>query len=270
MLIKRGWFECQMLMLVSENNPNRDPFKVTIAGQGFYMVTNPDHVIEVYKNKTTLSFDVFVEDLMLSCGASKETVAKMAMSPPPYVSDIKLSGLNPRAKSIVSLAVDFHHTQLLPGPNSQVAPLTSAFLGHITEFLAWKNIRDDDKIKGLRTSSSIERTSLLRFCGRVLIEAGTRSYWGERLWQLAPNMLETFYDLDHTVWKLLFRFPPMFSKDANLARDTIIGILEKYYKLPLHEREDAAWWTKAMETESRAIGLTEQEMAATILIIYFV
>jgi hypothetical protein len=233
-------------------------------------VTNPDHVIQVYKNKTTLSFNVFVEDLMLSCGASTETVMKMSQSPPPYVADSTDSGLNPHSKSLVSLAVDFHHTQLLPGPNSQVAPLTSAFLGHITELLAWKNIHGDDKIKGARTKNSIERTSLLRFCGRVLIEAGTRTYWGERLWQLAPDMLETFYDLDHTIWKLLFRFPPMFSKDANLARDTIIDVLTKYYERPLAERDDAAWWTKSMESESRAIGLSERDMAATILIIYFV
>ena len=33
---------------------------------------------------------------------------------------------------------------------------------------------------------------------------------------------------------------------------------------------DAAWFTESMETESRAIGLNEEDMAYAIMIIYFV
>jgi hypothetical protein len=95
-------------------------------------------------------------------------------------------------------------------------------------------------LDGERTAHSIKRTSLIQFCGKVLIEAGTKTYWGEKLWDLAPNMLDTFYSLDRTVWKLLFRYPEPFSKDALAARDTIIEILTRYYSLPREEREDAA------------------------------
>lgn len=263
-------FYGSFLLRGSVNNPTRAPFKVTLVGQGFYIVTNPKHVVQVYKNNTTLSFDMFIRDLMLSYGTSADTVQKMSQTPPPYLPGIRDSDLNPSKKSLIRLAVDFHHIQLLPGPNSQAAPLTAVFLGHINHLLRWENLRQDEKLAGQRTSSVIRRTSLLRFCGKVLVEAGTKTYWGDRLWQLGPNMLETFYDLDHVMWKLLFRYPNMFSRDALQARDTVLEILSRYYRLPREERGDAAWFTQALETESRAAGLDEREMASSILLVYFV
>jgi cytochrome P450 len=267
-----GFFKNSHAVISSglSTNRNRDPFRVTLAGEGFYIVTNPKHVIEVYKNNTTFSFDVFVQDLMASCGTSNDTVRKMSQTPPPYLPGMENSGLNPYRKSLTSLAVDFHHTQLLPGPKSQAVPLTTAFLAHISYVLRWENLHRDKMIAGARSPTSILSTSLHRFCGRVLIDAGTKMYWGERLWQITHDMLETFYDLDNAMWKLLFRFPPIMSKDANTARDKIINSLVEYYRLPREERDDAAWFTKSMETESRAIGLTERDMASAILIIYFV
>jgi hypothetical protein len=234
------------------------------------MVTNPKDVAQVYKNNTSLSFLVFIQDLMLSCGTSQNTVDKMSQSPPPYTTLTHDPSLNSSKKSLISLAVDFHHIQLLPGSKSQCAPLTAKFLGYIESLLRWESLSQDIVIPDERTPQCINRTSLIQFCGKVLVEAGTKTYWGERLWDLAPNMLETFYSLDRTVWKLLFRYPEPFSKDALSARDTIIEILAKYYSLPKEERNDAAWFTQALESESRAIGLDEKEMASAILIIYFV
>ncbi|KAF2679169.1 cytochrome P450 [Lentithecium fluviatile CBS 122367] len=252
------------------NSPNRAPFKVTLAGQGFYIVTNPQDVAQVYKNTVTLSFHVFIEDLMLSCGTSPEVVRKMTTTPPPYLPDSKESGLNPQKKSLIGLAVDFHHIQLLPGPKSQVGPITDTFLGYIHNLLQWTSLLRDDKMSSSITSDNKIHTSLYQFCGKVLVEAGTKVYWGEKLWNMTPDMLQTFEGLDKTMWKILFRYPERFSKDAIQARDGIVDLLTEYYALPKETRSDAAWFTQSLEAESRAIGLTEREMASAILIIYFV
>ncbi|KAF2178178.1 cytochrome P450, partial [Zopfia rhizophila CBS 207.26] len=251
------------------NNPSQAPFKVTLAGQGFYVIINPKDVGQVYKNNTTLSFDVFIQDLMLSCGTSKEIVEKMSQTPPPYISGANDSGLNPSKNSLIRLAVDFHHTQLLPGPSSQAGPLTATFIRYISHSLQWESLSQAKKNAAHKTPDTMQ-TSLLRLCGKVLIEAGTKTYWGDKLWQRSPDMLETFYDLDRAMWKLLFRYPKTFSKDAVAARNTIIEILTRYYKMPREERSDSAWFTQSLETESRATGLSENDMAAAILIIYFV
>jgi hypothetical protein len=223
----------------------------------------------VYKNNTSLSFDVFISDLMLSCGATAETVDKMNQAPPTYPSGSSATGLNPRNKSLIRLAIDFHHLQLLQGPNSHADEITDTFLGHIDNFLQRDILLRDGRLPTSKTAESTQ-VSLLKLCGRVLIEAGTRTYWGVRLWELEPDMLSSFYELDRGIWKILFQYPKMFSKEVLAVRDNITETLATYYRLPKQTRQDAAWFTKSMETESREAGLDEDEMAAAIMIIYFV
>ena len=247
----------------------REPFTLTLAGEQIYVITNPKDVAEVYKNNTSLSFDVFISDLMLSCGATKENVAKMNQVPPPYPTGSSASGLNPGNKSLIRLAIDFHHLQLLQGPHSHADEITDTFLGHIDKFLQWDVLLKDERLPALKTAESMQ-VSLLKLCGRVLIEAGTRTYWGVRLWELEPDMLSSFYELDRGIWKILFQYPKIFSKEVIAVRDNITETLATYYRLPKETRQDAAWFTKSMETESREAGLNENEMAAAIMIIYFV
>ncbi|KAM5442403.1 hypothetical protein MferCBS31731_002281 [Microsporum ferrugineum] len=251
------------------NNPLREPFSITLAGEQVYIVVNPNDVAQVYKNNTSLSFDVFVQDLMLSCGTDTRTVEKMSEEPPRYIPGRNDSSLNPSGKSLVRLAVDFHHIQLLPGPNSQAGPLIDVLLGHIKRGLTWETLSQGECLGSQNSSKGIQ-VSLLGLCGRVLVEAGTKTYWGDKLWGLTPDMLKSFYALDRGVWKLLFQYPSVFSRDALAARDTIIDILTQYYRLPREEREDCAWFTKSLETESRNLGLGESDMSAAILIIFFV
>jgi len=50
---------------------------------------------------------------MLSCGTSKQAAGKSSQQPPPYPEDAQMTSLNPEKKSIINLAMDFHHIQLL-------------------------------------------------------------------------------------------------------------------------------------------------------------
>lgn len=206
---------------------------------------------------------------MLSCGATKETVDKMNQAPPPYPTGSSASGLNPGNKSLIRLVIDFHHLQLLQGPNSHADEITETFLGHIDKFLQWNVLLRDERPLALKTAGSMQ-VSLLKLCGRVLIEAGTRTYWDMRLWELEPDMLSFFYELDRGIWKILFQYLKMFFKEVLAVRDNITETLTTYYRLLKEIRHDAAWFTKSMETESREAGLDETEMAAAIMIIYFV
>ncbi|XTI89043.1 hypothetical protein V2W45_1511193 [Cenococcum geophilum] len=99
--------------LAGKYGNDRDIFALTLPGELIYIVTNPKHVREVYKNTVTLLFDTFIEDLMLSCGTSKQAAGKSSQQPPPYPEDAQMTSLNPEKKSIINLAMDFHHIQLL-------------------------------------------------------------------------------------------------------------------------------------------------------------
>ncbi|KAK2606343.1 hypothetical protein QQS21_003274 [Conoideocrella luteorostrata] len=246
----------------------RSIFALKLAGETIYVVTNPKDVSVIYKNTTTLAFDAFIGDLMLQCGATAKTVQRMCQEPPPYPLGKSTTGLNPMNKSLVKLAIDFHHQQLLPGPDSHEQEITRSFVETIKGLLRWDQITQNVPLAPLPGTGF--ETSLLGFCGNVLIEAGARTYWGCRLWEQDPESLSSFYALDKGMWKILFQYPRCFSQEVIKTRDHIAAVIARYYEIPRRQRQDAAWFTKAMETESRAAGLDEREMAACVMIIYFV
>lgn len=212
---------------------------------------------------------MFVQELMLSCGTSARSVDDMGKRPPPYTRETRLFHSNPSGKSVIQLAIDFHHIQLLPGPNSKANDLIQKFLKRIAYSLTWERVYNDARVFS-KQSYEIVEGSLLEWCGKVLVEAGTTTYYGQSLWEIEPDLLDIFYTFDHGMWKILFHYPRVFSRDAFAARDRLINAVDRYFALPKDQRKDESWFTDALEAEQRSIGMSEREMAATVIIIFFV
>lgn len=149
---------------------------------------------------------------MLWCGGSPAAVEKMYMKP---TSDLSLLSPNPLHKCLARLTVNFHKNQLLPGKELDV--LAARFLQCIEESMQWE-MMTNERDYVLRTADNAVEVSLLRWCGDILVDAGTRAYWGERLLQIEPNLLRYFFDYDNRAWMLLFQYPRMLSKDIYAAK----------------------------------------------------
>ncbi|KAI7969025.1 hypothetical protein EIK77_008216 [Talaromyces pinophilus] len=248
-----------------------EPFAMTLAGRTFYVLTNTRDISECNKNLITLSFDVFVKELMLNCGCSPSSVDKMCQEPPRYIDGSTTTALNPSRKSISRLAMDFHQTQLLPGrPNSKLEELTRSMLSYVDAMVTWEIISVNShylKQNAKGTENEIQ-VSLMRFCGKILIEAATASYFGKAFSDIDPTIVDIFYTFDSEVWKLIYSYPRQLSKDVHLARDRLVAAFTTHFQRPQSERQGEAWFTKALEEEQRRIGLTEEEMAAIVLTVY--
>jgi hypothetical protein len=242
-----------------------------LGGRKFYILTESKDVSECYKNLTTLSFDLFVKELMHSCGCSPSSVEKMCQEPPPYMEEKTTTTLNPSGKSIARVAVDFHHTQLHPGPGSKLDELTESILGFVDRIAVWDKVRTESHYL-MQTSKAVEnevQVSLMRFCGKVLIEASTASYFGEAFLDIEPELLDVFYVLDLGIWKLIYNYPQWMCKDVYLAKDRLVAAMTKHFERPQSERLGETWFNQALEDEQRQIGLSSEEIAATVLIVYF-
>ncbi|KAK8851033.1 cytochrome P450 oxidoreductase [Apiospora arundinis] len=247
---------------------SREPFTVTVVGQEFYVVTDPQNVAEVYKNTTQLSFDLFLREILVACGTSKRALEAMCSEPPPYREDQTATDANPFGKSLIRLAMDFHHIQLLPGPKSQAAGLSSVIMDNISRLQDWERLYNDPLLPVRKTPKEMD-VSLLKWCGNILVEAGTKAYYGRRMWESEPDLLRVFYQFDHSAWKLFFHCPDMFSQDVLSARNHMAKVFTRHFERPKEERSDESWFTNALETEQRKARLNEYEMATTNIFIYF-
>lgn len=260
-----------MLISIYRNFADGEPFAMMLAGRTFYVISNTKDISECNKNLTTLSFDVFVKELFLNCGCSQSSVEKMFQQPPIYIDGSVTTTLNPSGKSIARLALDFHHKQLLPGGlNSKLEELTRSMLQYVDTMVTWEKLCVGShylKHNAERTENEVQ-VSLMRFCGKVLIEALTASYYGKAFLDIEPNMLDIFYTFDSELWKLIYNYPRQLSKDVHFARDQLVAMMTTHFQRPQSERSGEAWFTKALEEEQRRIGLTEEEMAAIVLTVY--
>ncbi|KAL8720306.1 MAG: hypothetical protein Q9225_002818 [Loekoesia sp. 1 TL-2023] len=240
----------------------REPFGVTVAGQTLYIITSLEHVPSIYRNTTTLTFDDFVRDMMLSVGASEDGVRKMWESPR-YDS----SGTRQLHKVLAHAGEDYYRQQFHPGDH--LGDLWMEIQQRIEKSMTWDDISPNCIVH--EPFGKAEKTlSLLRWCQSVLISSVTNAVFGPKLLQLEPGLLRSFITFDDNSWKLTYKLPRFVAREVYGGKDHIVSAFRKYFALPMSERKGNSWVVQMLETEMRSIDVEEKDMAALFVMPFWV
>ena len=234
-------------------NGSREPFTITLAGTKLYILTNPRDISTAYRNSSTLSFDIFVKLLIRTCGTSKLIVERLYQDPPPS---------SVRKESLGKAIHKFQVQQSSPGKNLEDVSVVIASYLEKALVLQKMATKEDPKAKDLLY------LSLKKCCADLVIGASQMAYFGESLSEINPNLAQTFIEFDSHSWQLLYHFPRLISKGMYAAKDSIIDTLTAYFETP-GERTDAAWVTRLLEREMRALGFTTREMGTLMMLQYW-
>ena len=167
---------------------------------------------------------------------------------------------NPLHKSLIHLSESFYRQQLHPGKKLDV--LQDNFLGKIHDSLTWSSL----SAKAIMSSSAEDRTvSLLAWTREILLDSATRALLGDCLVELEPKLFESFFHFDDNSWKLAYRIPRPWPNDMYAAKQTAQNAMEAYFKLPKEQRPGATWLVQTLETEMKARGIKESDIAALLL-----
>ena len=247
----------------------RRPFRLTLAGEVFYVLTSPHDVAAVYKETESLTFDQFVRDIMVAFGASPGAIEKMWLLPSNDKHGFNAQVENPSQKCLAQLTRDFHKQQLHPGQNQR--SLSEKFQGYIEESLRWDSMstRPNDKYI-LRSSEMSKEISLKGWCADVLLNAATRAFYGESLLQNQPDLFRDFFDFDDNSWMLMYRYPRFMATSMYQAKDAAIDALTKYFATPKGSRRGEAWFIRTLEAEQRQLGIDDRDIATLNLMVYWV
>ena len=200
---------------------------------------------------------------MINFGGSPTAVERMWRTPGKD-SPVAISP-NPGNKMLAHLCEDFYREQLHPGNNLDI--LQKSFLQIINKSLSWESISENV----ILSSTSTEKTvSLLGWCRHVLLDAATRSFFGDRLLDIQPDLFKSFFDFDDNSWQLTYKLPGFLCKDMNKAKKTGINALEEYFMLPREERKGEAWLVRNLEAEMRNVDIKEADIASFVMMIYWV
>ena len=102
------------------------------------------------------------------------------------------------------------------------------------------------------------------------MDSATRAFFGDRLLELEPELLQSFFDFDDNSWKLTYKLPGFLSKEVTAAKQKGIDALTRYFQLAKEERPGEAWLVRTLEAEMRHVGIQEPDIAAFIMIFYWV
>ncbi|KAF2875750.1 cytochrome P450 [Massariosphaeria phaeospora] len=112
--------------------------------------------------------------------------------------------------------------------------------------------------------------SLLKWSQHVLLEGATRSFFGDALLDLEPNLFESFFQFDDSSWKLPYRIPSILARDVKKAQAITEKALANYFDLPAERRSDASSLVHQVELFMRASRIQSNDIGVLVLMFYWV
>lgn len=238
---------------------NTDPYSVWLFGARVYILTDPNDVANMYKNTATISYHSMIEQMHYMIECSQDGIDKLFAHDPSAKHNI--------GKGTVMVAAlrtnDFHRDQLYPGPH-----LDDLYDGRIVPYI-WNTIkRRPNAIENPTRIDMRDGTpvSLMALMVDVFDGGITSAFFGAGIWKVNPALLRDFMTWEVTNWKWTFQLPKFMSGDMIKSKDAIINTFVKWLQLPVEERQDRAYFPKAMEEMMRDIGVSEEDMAKTIML----
>ena len=162
-----------------------------------------------------------------------------------------------RILSSNEMFAEYQRRQLRPG--NKLETMTGPMIDHINSLLQWHNLSTGQTRTRLSSEKSL-RLSLIEWTTYTFIHSLTKLYWGNKIFESDPSLLQTYWTWERTYWKYAFQLPRFLSRDMYRARDKLVNAFTAYFRLPKAERADVTWFTPIAEAEMRDIGLDNTDL----------
>jgi hypothetical protein len=240
----------------------REPFSITMGGQTFYIVTKDSDVRTVFRNSTSLTFEIFAQEILNDLGCSQSAIKSLygiSESSNQYARELK-------STSPAKITRQLHHHQLFPG--NLINDIGADFIQYFEKTMTVDYLKAQEGYATPLDDDTVT-VSLFALNSDIFTNAAQEAYFGSRLRTIEPNMAWTMLEFDDLAWQLLFKYPPFLSRRMRAAKDKAVDALEQYFACPQTERTDTAWFTPTFETEMRKADLNNRDLAISAMTIYW-
>lgn len=218
----------------------------------------------MYKNLETLSFIEFVQGLFRTNGVSETGIKAAYMDLPTD----KPGFPKPQGKSLGGTLVrQMHVHQLYPGDN--LDQLEARFLEYFQKHLTLPMLRKASAPYLLSQDDTSVDVPLMRWCSEYFVRAGGLAYFGDMLGAIDPELAPAFIAFDDLSWQAIYQYPEFWSKAMRAKRDQTQRAFRKYFEVPQSQRTGDAWFTKAVESELRAVGVGTNDIATILVTLHW-
>jgi len=208
-------------------------------------------VSATYKiNDGSLSYDIFAQAVFRVIGISKEGVAKVFQTQNPG----KEGPEYPKYKNLLANVKEFQVRQLSPGKG------LDEILVPAVEFI--------DRNLKLPVDSK-EAVSLFKWISDIFVGFGQEAYFGKKLGEIEPDLVQIFQDFDECAWQVLYQYPSILCGDMLNNKSKIQSAMERYFALPVVERPGAAWLILELEKAMKRVDVSVSDSAIFFFQMYW-
>lgn len=156
--------------------------------------------------------------------------------------------------------------QLLPG--EYLITLQNTYLVHLRKALDLDLFKADFVVPSTtHCNLQAPTVSLRKFTRYVLSHCSFRTFFGEEIFEVEPNIARLYQKWENDSWKVFFNYPRFLTKDLHAARLQAIEGLISYFKLPLDRRTNMAWLFGTLDSELNSLNVNDTDRAGIIMMI---
>ena len=112
-------------------------------------------------------------------------------------------------------------------------------INHIDGLIRWQSLVVG-QTRILPCSDQWLTLSLIDWTSHTFNRSTTEAYWGKKLLEIDPDLVQTYTIWERTSWKYVFQIPRLLSQDMYNARDKLVNAFTAYFRLTQAERSEAA------------------------------
>lgn len=207
-----------------------------------------------------------INDLLIAFGISSSVIPRLWL--PVEIVDPNQSN-NAAWKTTARLSVlhstlELYKRQLLPG--AMLDKFGEKLLKCLNESLCWEFMISRYQIA---PTGRIERVSLKGLCDVFLVDAITRTIFGDCIYDIEPDLIQYLLDFNESAWMLVFKYPLTGAPKLRIAKDKILKALAKYLQAPDNVRSGQSWLIEKVMEDLNAVHVAETNGAALLLMIYW-
>jgi hypothetical protein len=242
-----------------------ESFSVQIFGQTIYLVLSEKDKTTIMSGHPGLDNTEHLRDLLKAFRTSPRGIVQTFQHPSP---DISASGgilPNSKQKPMALLAEDIMGKQLLQ--NARFDDLMSRVLDFIDIRTQFETIPSSAVLNA--SVDNNKTVSLMKWAQYTMIEAVTVSWFGAAIWDISSTITTDMICLDGDIWKLLYQFPRLWSRDVQAALDRLHHCFLKYVRLHPSQKADQSWAARVTEEQLRLRALSDEDIAAQLMMVFW-
>lgn len=202
-------------------------------------------------------------EVMRIIGISKAGIAKVFQTQDPD----KRGSQYPTYKDLLALVKEFQVRQLFPG--KQLDELMDPALDFLSQRIDPHGIAGRETWYTTVADDGTLAVSLFEWISDLFIGFGQEAYFGKKLGEIEPDLVQTFQEFDAAAWQVLYQYPSFLSQGMLKKKSKIQAAMERYFALPVKERSDAAWLTLELEKEMKRLAVSDHDRALFFFQMYW-